>query len=61
MGEQPEGIGIAFKVGDVRPELRRHQWLQLSSGAFREVGLNGFLTTTQTCFLTFLNKFFDFL
>ena len=45
MREQTEGIGIAFKVSNIVPELMADLPLQVAARSFGEVGLNGFLTT----------------
>ena len=43
MGQQAEGIGVSFEVGNVVPEFLRYMFFQVGSLAFGEIGLNGFL------------------
>ena len=45
MGQQTEGVGVALEVGDIVPEGVAHLTLQVASGPFGEIGLDGFLTT----------------
>jgi hypothetical protein len=45
MGEQTEGIGVAFEVSEVTPELRTYLALKVTSCPFGKVRLNGLLAT----------------
>ena len=41
MGQQAEGVGITFKVGDVIPESGRYLLLQFLAGTFSKERLDG--------------------
>ena len=45
MGKKSEGIGVAFKVGDIAPQFWTYTVFQSLSFAFRKKRLDGFLAT----------------